>query len=280
MAQDPRRRGPGRNPGGQARPPGPECRRCRERTAPAGEREARGRARPHQDRPGNRGKSTRALGTALRERGLRKEAEEVTRRRTQRPGSGFPEIIRMPDPRDIPGNAPPPGKPGRRRKGERRRGPAGAAPCRPVGSRSGSRSWTSSTATGSPTSPRPRPGPSCSTRAPTTAVSAPCTGSWPPGTRSANGAPRPPHPPRVRPELVADGPDQVWTWDITKLKSQWRGLYFDLYVMIDIFSRKVDPLGSPRHREPATSRKHSSRTRSSPTAAPARTTSTPTTAPR
>jgi len=47
------------------------------------------------------------------------------------------------------------------------------------------------------------------------------------------------HPPRVRPELVADGPDQVWTWDITKLKGPWRGTYFDLYVMIDIFSRKV-----------------------------------------
>ena len=47
------------------------------------------------------------------------------------------------------------------------------------------------------------------------------------------------HPPRVRPELVATGPDQVWTWDITKLKGPWRGLYFDLYVMIDIFSRKA-----------------------------------------
>ena len=47
------------------------------------------------------------------------------------------------------------------------------------------------------------------------------------------------HPPRIRPELVATGPDQVWTWDITKLKSSWRGLYFDLYVMLDIFSRKV-----------------------------------------
>jgi putative transposase len=47
------------------------------------------------------------------------------------------------------------------------------------------------------------------------------------------------HPARVRPELVADGPDQVWTWDITKLKSNWKGLYFDLYVMLDIFSRKV-----------------------------------------
>jgi putative transposase len=47
------------------------------------------------------------------------------------------------------------------------------------------------------------------------------------------------HPPRVRPELVAAGPDQVWTWDITKLKGPWRGLYFDLYVIIDIFSRKA-----------------------------------------
>ena len=47
------------------------------------------------------------------------------------------------------------------------------------------------------------------------------------------------HAPRVRPELVATGPDQVWTWDITKLKGPWRGIYFDLYVMLDIFSRKV-----------------------------------------
>jgi transposase InsO family protein len=47
------------------------------------------------------------------------------------------------------------------------------------------------------------------------------------------------HPPRVRPELVADGPGQAWTWDITKLRSQWRGLYFDLYVILDIFSRKA-----------------------------------------
>jgi putative transposase len=47
------------------------------------------------------------------------------------------------------------------------------------------------------------------------------------------------HPPRVRPELVADGPDQVWSWDITKLKGPWRGIWFDLYVMLDIFSRKA-----------------------------------------
>jgi putative transposase len=47
------------------------------------------------------------------------------------------------------------------------------------------------------------------------------------------------HPPRARPELMADGPDQVWSWDITKLKGPWRGIWFDLYVMLDIFSRKA-----------------------------------------
>ncbi len=47
------------------------------------------------------------------------------------------------------------------------------------------------------------------------------------------------HPPRVRPELVADGPGQVWSWDITRLKGPAKGVYFDLYVMLDIFSRYV-----------------------------------------
>ena len=47
------------------------------------------------------------------------------------------------------------------------------------------------------------------------------------------------HPARVRPELVATGPSQVWSWDITKLKGPWRGIYFDLYVILDIFSRKA-----------------------------------------
>ena len=47
------------------------------------------------------------------------------------------------------------------------------------------------------------------------------------------------HPPRVRPELVATGPDQVWSWDITKLKTSVKGVYLDLYVVIDIYSRKV-----------------------------------------
>ena len=47
------------------------------------------------------------------------------------------------------------------------------------------------------------------------------------------------HPPRARPELVATGPNQVFSWDITKLKGPHKGLYYDLMVMLDIFSRKV-----------------------------------------
>lgn len=47
------------------------------------------------------------------------------------------------------------------------------------------------------------------------------------------------HPPRVRPELVARAPLVVWSWDITKLKGPRRGEYYDLYVVLDIFSRYV-----------------------------------------
>jgi putative transposase len=45
------------------------------------------------------------------------------------------------------------------------------------------------------------------------------------------------HPPRKVPELVAEGPGRVWTWDITKLKGPVRGVYYCLYTIIDIFSR-------------------------------------------
>jgi len=47
------------------------------------------------------------------------------------------------------------------------------------------------------------------------------------------------HPPRVRPELVATGPNVVWSWDITKLKGPRKGVYYSLYVVLDIFSRCV-----------------------------------------
>lgn len=47
------------------------------------------------------------------------------------------------------------------------------------------------------------------------------------------------HPARARPELVADGPRQVYSWDITKLAGPAKGIYYDAYVMIDIYSRYI-----------------------------------------
>jgi putative transposase len=40
-------------------------------------------------------------------------------------------------------------------------------------------------------------------------------------------------------EHVATGPNQVWSWDITYLKSDVRGLFFYLYLVVDIWSRKI-----------------------------------------
>jgi putative transposase len=47
------------------------------------------------------------------------------------------------------------------------------------------------------------------------------------------------HPPRVKPELVADGPNQVYSWDITKLHGPAKWTYYYLYVILDVFSRYV-----------------------------------------
>lgn len=47
------------------------------------------------------------------------------------------------------------------------------------------------------------------------------------------------HPARAIPELVATGPGQVFSWDITKLAGPIKGKYFDCYVMIDIYSRYI-----------------------------------------
>ena len=47
------------------------------------------------------------------------------------------------------------------------------------------------------------------------------------------------HPAYAAPELVATGPNQVWSWDITKLKGPVPYLYYSLYVILDLFSRYV-----------------------------------------
>jgi putative transposase len=47
------------------------------------------------------------------------------------------------------------------------------------------------------------------------------------------------HPEYKKPELLATGPNQVWSWDITKLLGPAKWTYFYLYVILDIFSRYV-----------------------------------------
>ncbi len=47
------------------------------------------------------------------------------------------------------------------------------------------------------------------------------------------------HPTYTKPELLATAPNQVWSWDITKLLGPVKWTYFHLYVILDIFSRYV-----------------------------------------
>ena len=58
------------------------------------------------------------------------------------------------------------------------------------------------------------------------------------------------HPPTVKPELVATAPNEVWSWDITKLAGPAKWTYYYLYVIIDIYSRYV-PGWLLAHREDA-----------------------------
>ena len=47
------------------------------------------------------------------------------------------------------------------------------------------------------------------------------------------------HPQYRKPELLATGPNQVWSWDITKLKGPRKWSHYHLYVIMDIYSRYV-----------------------------------------
>jgi len=47
------------------------------------------------------------------------------------------------------------------------------------------------------------------------------------------------HPPYQKPELLATTPNQLWSWDITKLLGPAKWTYFYLYVILDVFSRYV-----------------------------------------
>src|SRR6476619_4120276 len=77
---------------------------------------------------------------------------------------------------------------------------------------------------------------SCSTRASICVRCPRCTGCWD-STAGRRTPPAGAAPSQVCPELVATAPQQVYSWDITKLAGPVKGTYFDAYVMIDIYSR-------------------------------------------
>jgi putative transposase len=47
------------------------------------------------------------------------------------------------------------------------------------------------------------------------------------------------HPPYAKPELLAERPNQLWSWDVSKLNGPAKWTYFYLYVILDVFSRLV-----------------------------------------
>ena len=47
------------------------------------------------------------------------------------------------------------------------------------------------------------------------------------------------HPSYAAPELMATAPNELWSWDITKLKGPAKWVYYYLYVILDVFSRYV-----------------------------------------
>ena len=85
----------------------------------------------------------------------------------------------------------------------------------------------------------PRSSPRCSTRASISARSARCTASSIRTARVRERRDQLRHPTYHKPELLATAPNQVWSWDITKLLGPAKWTYFYLYVILDIFSRYV-----------------------------------------
>ena len=50
------------------------------------------------------------------------------------------------------------------------------------------------------------------------------------------------HPAKVKPELLASAPNAVWSWDITKLPGPAKWTYYCMYVILDIFSKSLEPI--------------------------------------
>ena len=138
----------------------------------------------------------------------------------------------------------------------RRQRPAPGASAAPSYARPGpacvrtrARPRSCSPARASSTGHRPRSSRRCSMKAGICAPSARCTGSWPRTSRCESGAISAVIPGYTKPELVATGPNQTWSWDITRLRGPKRWTSFYLYVLLDIFSRYVVGLDGCRSGE-------------------------------
>ena len=92
---------------------------------------------------------------------------------------------------------------------------------------------------GSSTWPPPRSMPPCWTRASIIARSAPWYRILAENGEVRERRDQLRHPVYQKPELLAEAPNQVWSWDITKLMGPAKWSYFYLYVILDIFSRRV-----------------------------------------
>ncbi|WP_457767180.1 IS3 family transposase [Cyanobium sp. ULC065] len=71
------------------------------------------------------------------------------------------------------------------------------------------------------------------------------------GQAHRRGRARPPQEPTPVPRLRATGPNQVWSWDITYLPTNVRGIWLYLYLVIDIWSRKVVAWDVAEREDPA-----------------------------
>src|SRR4029453_15763709 len=111
---------------------------------------------------------------------------------------------------------------------------------------SGGNCWRCCTSGGSATCRPRRSGRGCWTRGPTWPRSRPCTGCCDAHGDSRARRRRRPHPATAKPQLLARKPNDVWSWDITKLPGPSRHEFYDLYVIVDIYSRYAPGwLGAP-----------------------------------
>ena len=206
--------------------------------APSGERTAPQQAGPGRGDHRGPGKSARALGGDLEERGPRRRhltaIHDAGGRRARRRAASTARRA-CAGPRPLP-RQPLPAPPASRCTARPHPGPGPTGPSHPPRPTPSSRR---STANGSATRPPPRSGPPCSTKAPTWRRSPPCTGCCADRPRSANDAPRPAGPPRSSPNWSPPAPTRCGPGTSPSSAGPHKWTWFQLYVILDVYCRYV-----------------------------------------